>query len=185
MAGIVRQWLSGWRGVPIDLSSPLPLDVARSRLRAEVQSRWSPGGFDGRRVVGRLRDDDTMRLEARAPMIRNSWRPVARCDLGPAGAGCRVTGTLRAPAAVLAFSAVWLTLACLAGLLGLLSLLAALATGHWHEAGGPAVVAAAAAGFVLAGSALIGVGFAFGRRDGDFLLTWLAELLDTATPAGH
>jgi hypothetical protein len=176
-------WRSGWRGVEIDIRSPLPISEARTRLRAAVKSRWDLSGFDGRQVVGRVRDDDTVRLQARTAMVRNSWRPVARCGLRLDGLGCRLTGKLRAPVSVLVFSAVWLGLACVFALISLAAMLATLATGHWHDAG-PATAAVAAVGiaFVVFGAGLINVGFAAGRKDGDFLLAWLAERLESTAP---
>jgi hypothetical protein len=189
VAGLVRRWLSGWRGVEIDMRSPLPIEEVRARLQAGVKGRWraaaslGPGGFDGRRVIGRVRDD-SIRIEAGKATIRNSWRPVARCDLDPdpGGAGCRLTGTLRAPWFVLVFSAIWLGGVCLFVVIGVLATIVALVTGHAREAGAPAAVAGAGVGFFVLGTGLIGVGFALGRKDGEFLLTWLADELQVTGP---
>jgi hypothetical protein len=43
-------------------------------------------------------------------------------------------------------------------------------------------VAAVGIAFVVFGAGLINVGFAAGRKDGDFLLAWLAERLESTAP---
>jgi len=180
---LFRRWLDGWRGVPIDIRSPLSIDLARARLREGTTSRWSPSGLDGhRRVTGRVRDDGTVRLEAGSSTVRNSWRPAAHCVLEPYGSGCRLLGVLRAPLPVLAFSAVWLSLAGCFFLIGLAATVVTLATGHVREAGAPAALLGGSAGFVAAGGGIMGVGFAIGRRDGIFLIEWLTDQLEAADP---
>jgi hypothetical protein len=188
VVGVIGRWLSAWRGVKIDMHSPLPVDVVRTRLEAGGTPRWSPSSalsprFDRRRVISRVRADDSVRLEAAIPMIRNSWRPVAHGVLRPEGTGCRLTATLRAPWFVLLFSGIWLSAAGAFAIVGVLATVVTLVTGHASEAGGPAAVAGGGIGFVVFGAALMGAGFAMGRRDGEFLLGWLAERLN-ATPTG-
>jgi hypothetical protein len=179
--GVVGRWLSSWRGIPIDLHSPLPIDVARTRLQVGG-SVWSPAlaltdGFSGRRVKGRVRGGHRVRLEAGFVGIRNSWRPVAHADLVAEGTGCRLTGTLRTPLAVLLFSGIWLGIAALVAVIGFLAAVVTVATGHAREVGAPAAVAGGGLGFVAVGASLMGAGFAMGRRDAEFLLGWLeAEL---------
>lgn len=185
MPGVIRRRLAAWRGVEIDLRSPLPVDVVRVRLQTGGTSRWSPSlalspGFDRRRVVGRVRDDGRVRLVAANPMIRNSWRPVARGVLRADGTGCRLTGTLRAPWFVLIFCGIWLGFACAFAIIGFLATIVALVTGHAQEAGGPAAVAGGGLGFVAVGAGIMGFGFAMGRRDGEFLLGWLTEKMQAA-----
>jgi hypothetical protein len=184
--GRVRRWRDGWRGEAIDMRSPLPIEEARARLQAGVTSLWSadPGGLGDRRVVGWVRDDGRVRLAGRYAMVRNSWRPVARGELRPEGTGCRLTGTLRAPLPVLVFSAIWLGGVGVFFLIGLLATIVALATGHAREAGGPAAVAAAGVGLFGSGAGLVGGCFALGRRDGDFLLDWLAGELEVVGYGG-
>jgi hypothetical protein len=177
MHALVRRWLGSWRAVHIEVVSPLPADVARARLRDAKQSRWS--GSADRQVVGRV-SERSIRLAGRNGMVSNSWRPIAHCDLYPHGRGCVLTGTLRVSRPVLIFSAVWLGIAAAVAVLSLGALLVALATGHAREAGGPAAGAGVGAGFVLIGATIMGVGFAAGRRDGEFLLAWLKETLDAS-----
>lgn len=177
-AGLLRRWLDSWRSVPVDLRSPLPPEVARARLREGTSSRWSPGAFDGgRRVIGRVRDDGTVRLQAGSPMIRNSWRPAAHGVLEADGTGSRLLGVVRVPLVVLGFSAFWLAIAGAFFVIGFAATVVALLTGHVSDAGGPAAVMGGGAGFIVVGGGLIGVGLAAGRRGGAFLIEWLRERL--------
>ena len=185
MPGQVRHWLDGWRGVPIDVRSPLPLDQALDRLRAAAPSRWrpsvtlNPNWLGNRRVKVRVTDHH-VRLEVRNPAIRNSWQPIARCTLEPDGPGCRLLGTLRARWAVLAFSAFWLTGVGLAALVSFLATLVTLVTGDFHDAAPAATVLGATTGMAAFGVLLFGFGFALGRRDATFLHAWLTEHLQAA-----
>jgi hypothetical protein len=119
-----------------------------------------------------------VRLEAGTPGLRNSWRPTAHCRLDPDSAGSRLTGRLRTPVPVLLPMTIWLSLAVVFFLVALASTVVTLAIGDFHDAGTAATVTGVGTIVAVVGGALIGAGNAFGRKDADFLLGWLADRLE-------
>jgi hypothetical protein len=184
VGGFLRPTFGGWRGVEINMRSPLPVDVARERLRAGVAGRFrvtatfDSAAYEGRQIVGRIGDDGSVRLEAGSITVRNSWRPIAHGDLRRDGTGSRLSGTLRVPPLVRVFSVLWLGFACLFFVITAAATIVTLATGHTRDVGDPATILGIAVAMVVFGGGLVVGGSAFGRRDGDFLLVWLAEKLE-------
>lgn len=65
------------------------------------------GGGGGYVVLGRV-GQRRISLEAAKLGVRNSWRPVVRGRLEPAGTGCRFLGTIGMSPVIKAFSGFWL-----------------------------------------------------------------------------
>jgi hypothetical protein len=188
VAGFVRVLLGSWRAAPIDLRSTLPVDAAVARLHDGAESVWRSSftlsvDVGRRRVYGRVADH-YFRLWAAEGFSRNSWRPVARGELEPDGPGCRLLGQLRVGIPVLLLSTVWLALAALGSLVALLATVATLVTGDFTDARPAAITAGVACAVLLIGGLLTGAGLESGREDGEFLLDWLAERLETGRQGG-
>src|SRR3954453_15735164 len=77
----MRAWavdlIAAWRGEPLALSSPMPLEVAR---------RWLSGTDDGA--------GDVIRRAAASLNNRSPWRPVLRGRLRQSGSGSTFVGVL-------------------------------------------------------------------------------------------
>jgi hypothetical protein len=175
----IRRWLRLWRVEPVEISSPLDREVAEARLVAGVTTRrqvlvgeWADP--DARVVFGGVSPRGG-RLTSLPRFARNSWSPLLRARLLPAGTGCRLVGTIGWHPFTRGFTAVWLGLASVF-LVGGAGGFGVLVAGDRVTAGDvllslmPAVLLSFGVGLVaVAGSA--------GWRDAAFLRGWLAERL--------
>jgi hypothetical protein len=180
----IRRWLRLWRVEPVEVVSPLSVDEVEARLAAGLTTRrqvlvgqW--GDPDARAVFGRV-SRRGVRLTARPRFVRNSWIPVFRGQLVPAGAGCRLVGTIGWHPFTRAFTAVWLTMVTLF-LIGT-TIGAAVLTAAGHVTADFVPMVLVPAGMLCLGGGLItGAGRA-GWRDAAFLRGWLAERLQASGP---
>jgi hypothetical protein len=132
-------WISSWRNEPVELQSPLPVDVARQRLRTErnsffLQRPTADGGNTRFRVTGHV-GAHRISLQADAMGGRNSWRPVLRAHLEPTGTGSRLSGTLGWHPWTKVLSAVWMAIAGISLLDVLVHAAAVMSTGDITAAG--------------------------------------------------
>jgi hypothetical protein len=177
----VRRWLRLWRVERVEVVSPLSTDAVEARLAAGLTSRrqllMGPlGNATGRVVSGRV-SRQRIRLTARRWSMRNSWSPVFRGQLVPAGAGCRLVGTLGWHRFTRVFTALWLGLVGLFLVGGGLGFVVLVAAGHF--VGSDVLLVLVPAGMFCFGAALVAAGGSAGWRDGAFLRGWLAEQLQT------
>ena len=100
--------------------------------------------------------------------VRNSWRPLFRGRLDPAGTGSELVGSIGWSPFVKVFSALWLSCGC-----GLVVALAGLGS----------VLCLVPLGFVLLFAGLVAVGIKACRREDAYLRSWLVERLQTAESA--
>lgn len=177
MSGLLGRASLGWRGVPVGLRSPLPVAEARRRLAAVEGDRFSSDWTEGRRVYGHV-GAGHVRLSVGSRWSRNVVRPVATCRLEPDGAGCRLVGRLQAPMPVRVLAVAWIGLVGLVLAYDLVGALVLLIADGPGKAATPAVTAAVLAGVVVVSLLFFGVSFAFARREGEYLLGRLAEMLD-------
>ncbi|WP_143232932.1 hypothetical protein [Actinoplanes regularis] len=178
----IKFWFGAWRSEPVVFVSPLSVRAARTALSegSVSYSRAYPsfeGGLDGYRVVGRVGEDE-ISLEARQVGMRNSWLPVMKGRLEPAGTGSRLAGTLGWPPVVKAFSALWLSFMCCIFLVLVIRVVTLALRG---KAGGMDFLGCLVPlGFVLSFVGLTSWASYSGRGNAKYLRSWLAERLQVA-----
>ena len=174
-------WLRAWRSEPWEFVSPLFVEEARTRLiegsTSYLRSALTFGGGGGFSVIGRV-GTTRISLQAVQAGVRNSWRPLLRGRLEPAGTGSRFAGTIGWSPFIRAFSGLWLGGVC-CFFLALAGRAAALA---WRgEATADAfLICLAPLGFVLFFVALTSWGIHAGRREAEYLRSWMADRLQAA-----
>jgi hypothetical protein len=134
--------------------------------------RW--GAADARVVFGRV-SRRRVRLTARPRSVRNGWSPTVRGQLLPAGAGCRLVGTIAWRPFTQVFTAIWLTLATLSLIGGTIGFVVLVAGGQVTAGDVPLIAVPAL--LVCFGGGLVTAAGTAGWRDADFLRGWLAERL--------
>jgi hypothetical protein len=186
----MRQWFAAWwrawRYDRIVLESTLTVDVVRDRLNMGLTSPWSAafnlGGNGGYRVIGHA-GRSRVTASAGPAGIRNSWRPMLRGHLEPAGRGSRLRGKIGWHPFIWVFSAIWL------GAMSGAFLVIFPVIGVAVLAGDPArdlLIGLAPLGFVAFFVGLTTWGERMGRRDEAYLRSWLADRLDIAgVPGWH
>lgn len=177
----IKTWLSAWRVEPMVMLSPLSVQLVRERLTAGrisyFRAAFMLGGEGGYRVVGRI-GTHRITLEAAKVGVRNSWRPVLRGRLEPAGAGSRLVGTLGWHPAVKAFSALWLgAVSCF--FLGFVVRAGVLAW-NGNATGEEALLCLVPLAFIVFFVGLNAWAIRVGRDEARYLRSWLAERLQTA-----
>ncbi|MEU8657670.1 hypothetical protein [Actinoplanes philippinensis] len=180
MAKWLSNWRRAWRTEPVTLGSPLPLPVARERLRAGRTTFWQAlrSGAGGYRVIGRVGERSVSLAAVRAG-AQNSWRPELRGRLEPAETGSRLVGSIGWSPFVRIFSTVWL---CGAGA-AFVGLLAVGLDRALHGEVSPALAACLVPlGFMASFVGITVLGVRWGRADEAYLRSWLADRLRTA---GH
>ena len=169
--------MRAWRSEPVALESPLPLPVVRQRLKdgsvSYLRAGFAYGGLGGYRVVGRV-CDRTVSLQAARVGIRNSWRPVMRGRLEPAGTGTRLVGKLGWHPAVRVFSGVWVGMA-----FGIFLVATGFAVAApWDPKA--FLVSLVPLGFVAFFVGLTALCIRLSRGEVAYLRSWLADRLQTA-----
>jgi len=162
----------------VDLSSPLPVDVAEERLRSGLTERleWERilGAHpDTRVVVGTVRD---RKVRLMTPYgLRSAGRPQLRGRLIPTAGGCHLSGTLGLIRLARLLVPVVLTGSVVAALVGAGLLLASVIQGDGlgGHLPGFAIPAFVATGFVLG---IVGDA-PEGLADGEYLQKWVRERL--------
>jgi hypothetical protein len=172
-------WWRLWRTEPLEVVSPLQLEVAEERLVAALMTRrrWTwPGGDPAPLdVLGRVR-----RHRVRANALRrgggNSFVPTVRGRLAPAPSGCRFVGRVGLPPSVRVLLVVWLVGVCCFLLGGLIALGLSVARGQGVRDYPVAVLGPAVMLTVFAGGT-----WQAGRRawtDTEPLVDWLRRTLE-------
>jgi hypothetical protein len=180
-------WFRLWRDSRIEMSSPLPVQDAELRL-AKGLTRWRglfgmgswPEGSGSRVVVGSV-SHGRVRLTAMRPGVRNSWRPVLRGELTAAPDGCRLVARLGWHPAVRVFGIVWLGFVAFLLVIGAGNAVTAGASGHGTQAARDLTFVAIAVGFVAFDVGLSTIASRWARKDGEFLLSWLNQTLQSRT----
>jgi hypothetical protein len=179
----VNRWVRAWSDASepelVEVVSPLPVEVARERLKAarisdlRASMSFSLGG--GYRVVGRV-GQDRIRLQG-AKIGGNSWRPILHARLEPAGSGSRLVGVLAMPAFLKAFTALWLGGVSLFFLIFVAHAVTLAITGD--ASAGTFLICLLPLAMLLAGLGISKVGITVGRDEASYLRSWLAEQLQT------
>jgi hypothetical protein len=168
------------RGVPVDIGSPLTVDQAAERLRADLPRRslWlTAEPVTIPRITGRV-DGDRVELVPYNQMYRNPFRPTFRGRLAPDGDGSRLVGVLEPDRALVVAAALALVgLAALATVLLIVDVILSLAAGDLANAGGAAIAATVTTGAMLFGGLVRKALSAAGARSGDYLIAWVTERL--------
>jgi hypothetical protein len=175
-------WLRTWAAdEQFVVPSPLSMTDARRRLADDLAaerrfslSSWTSGSI---RMRGRVHDDGQVKLQARRLGARNSWRPVLNGRLVPTNNGCQLVARLGPHQFVLAFSVIWLTLVVSLLVFSLPIALYQTMTGDFRAAGGAALVALAAAGFLVFFVGLTAIAGRIRRGEVEYLRTWLKTRL--------
>ena len=180
----IKDWLAEWRNEPMVMVSPLSVDAVRERLAAAstsyLRAVFMFGGWGGYRVVGRVSARRVV-LEAAKVGVRNSWRPVLRGHLEPAGTGSRLVGTLGWHPVVKAFTVVWFGAAnCV--FLGFVVRVVALA---WNgdATGDDVLLCLVPLAFIVFFVGLNAWAIRAGRGEAKYLRSWLVERLQSADAA--
>ena len=177
----VRQWFRLWRAERIQMTSSLPVHAAMERLADGVTSSWGTvmhgeEGWGSRIVVGEV-SQRRLRLTAKRPGVRNSFRPVLRGELSPASEGCVLIGTIGWHPVVRVFSFLWLSGVAAFFLTGVVGSVGMAVSGQGRSALGMLVFAGVAVGFAAFFAGLLAFGGWLGRKDEEFLLDWLSGRL--------
>lgn len=176
----MRKWFAAWRYQPVEWVSALPVEEVRERMNMGLTSPFRAvffyGGSGEHRLTGHAGRSRVTVAAGRAG-VRNSWGPVLRGRLEPAGSGCRLAGKIGWHPAVWALSAVWL-----GGVLCAFVVLAALgvATVLMGDADGGLLLAALVpVGMTAFFVAIITWGIRAARPDETYLRSWAADRLQT------
>lgn len=171
------------------VQSPLPppelIDVLNGSTASTGQTlrKSFSFGLAGRTVTGEV-SQQRVRLVARRSGIANAWRPRFEGKIGAAGSGSVVSGTVGWSRTVYAFTAGWFGfVAVLAGIGAVVAILSAI-SGHSSSAAHGAAFFAACLGFIAVGAALVAGATAAGRRDEQYLRTWLTTAANRDDHAG-
>lgn len=168
------EWSGGWRDEQFIITSPMSVEQALRRLneRLDVRQKRTLGDWSRSDIQVRGRVDSRSReivLRASRAGQRNSFRPVLRGQLRPAGAGCQLRCRLGWHPFVRVFSLVWLGGVLLLLLAGLV------------EAAYPLALASVL--FLLFFVGLVAVAGMAARGEVDYLNTWLRESVsESSTP---
>jgi hypothetical protein len=178
----IRLWLDAWHDETVTMSSNLPIDVVRDRLRARTvtyrQAAFRGGVSYG--VLGRIGDYD-IAVQGGYIAIPDGRRPRLSGRLEPTATGTRVVASIGRTMTAMALAA---AVSGVASLVFLLMTGRAVALTVAGEVTGPDFVAAAAPlAVALLCFAFSMLGTTFGRREVAYLKSWLAEGLQ-ATEAG-
>ncbi|GAB1646463.1 hypothetical protein KRMM14A1259_68860 [Krasilnikovia sp. MM14-A1259] len=159
----------------------LPVETVRARLIAGhtsyLRAAFMFGGWGEHRVIGRV-GIRRVSLEAVTVGVRNSWRPVMRGHLEPDGTGSRLVGRLGWSPFVRAFSALWLAGVVCVFLVGVIH--AAVSAWSGDVGGEVFVPCLVSLGFLAFFVGLTAWGIYAGRRDADYLRSWLTDRVQTA-----
>jgi hypothetical protein len=162
----------------------MPVLAATAALANKVSGRWSGllGGLSfgrrGRIVTGEV-DFDWIRLQARRPGTRNSWRPVLTGHLVETPGGSQLIGHVGMGPFTKIFSAVCIGMDAVFLVIGLTGIVAELIGGDPSRTlpflAMTGATLALAAWFML----LTAIGSKMGDSDAAFLTGWLDETLHT------
>ena len=173
------------------LSSPLSAEEAVVRLSREMtasQDDAIPWLLDrrGERVVQGKVSRDRIRLAAGLYQVQNSCRPVLRARLVTTPHGCQLTGKLGLLPHLRGFLFVLAATLSLGGILALGQL--ALDAPNIHSFVALMDSTMPLLGVVTAGSIVVGF-FSLltwlGRKDGDYLMTWVSTRLEVESVAAE
>jgi nitrogen fixation-related uncharacterized protein len=177
---LIRSWLRLWRVERVELTSPMSLDEAEALLAAAVETIATASRADfvtkPRIVFGWVRNR-RIRVSATPPGISYAWNTRLRAELMPASQGCRLIGRLGWGPVERVFSAFWL--ACVLAFFAFGLVLLARAEAHGDGTGGYLPMCLVPVAIMAFYVGLIGFLGSAGRKNGQFLLNWLHQTLQT------
>lgn len=108
----IADWLSDRLGLrPVELTSPLSLDICRTKLQDAIDAPLK--SFGRRPVIGRI---EAANLTARKRIFyKNSFQTRLAADLSQGEGGTRILCRFSMHPFVVAFAAIWLVIAVLIG----------------------------------------------------------------------
>lgn len=177
-------WLSSWRDQCFVVSSPLTVDDARRRLRDGLTTRGPAFAVglasitESRVVRGQVRQE-SVRLVAMRPGVRNSWRPVLRGRLQATDIGCQLACRLGWDPFVRVFTACWLGAVLLGFVHGVVTTVGRAWTGDFATLRDSATLIGGTLGSALFIVGLTTLARRLSRGDVAHLRTWLAERLQS------
>jgi hypothetical protein len=170
----IRLWLDAWPDETVTMSSDLPIEVVRDRLRARTvtyrQAAFRGGISYG--VLGRIGDYD-IEVECGYIAVADWGRPALSGRLEPTATGTRVVASIGRTMTAMTLGAV---VGGVASLVFLLLFGRAIALTVAGEVTGPDFIAAGAplvAAVLCFAFSMLGT--TFGRREVAYLRSWLAE----------
>jgi hypothetical protein len=173
----VRQWLRLWQDERIEMLSSLSVPAVVEQL-ADVTSsrglvlRGMETGWGSRIVVGEV-SRGRLRLRAMRPGVRNSFRPVLRGELTPTSDGCVLIATIGWHPAVRVFNILWISTWAVFILTGVAGCVGLAASGDEANAMGMLAFAGVTLVFGAVFAGLLAFGGWLGRKDEEFLRSWL------------
>lgn len=182
MRRLLKWWVGGWRSVPVEIASPMPVEAASYALAHEVTSsrsamlrRLSPR-LGPRIVIGQV-EGDYVRLQAIRPGNRNTWRPILIGRLVPAPNGSQLVGQLDISSFVKTFSGVWLGLVAVFFVTGILGAVVEMLRDDPPRVLPFLAMTGIALGLAAFFMGLTALGFKAGDNDAAFLRQWIAKRL--------
>lgn len=178
---VVMDWLGLWRATPFVVQCDLPVEVAVARLNA---AKAGPN-YRYQAIRGRGSDSPLIRGKARADWVRlvairrvrNAWAPVFCGRFIRAQRGCRLEGSFAVRSVALIFNGIILAIAAVMAVLVLVAAARSMVVGAWATGLNTLLPLAAAIGIAAAQIVLIGLAGRSGKRDRQFLESWLNQVL--------
>lgn len=132
-------------------------------------------GLADRTVRGEI-SQQRVTLVALRPGIANAWRPRFEGKIDAAGTGSVVSGTVGWSRTVCVFTVGWFGFITVLAGIGAVAAIVSAISGHSSSAAHGTAFFAACLGFIAVGAALVAGATAAGRRDEQYLRTWLTSV---------
>lgn len=174
-----------WHKRPVVFPSRLTADEAAARLEQGLSKKgtWhqpSRSGLDpdpSRLVLGEVAGRQ-VRIYARRPLQRQSWRAFLRGELTPTPTGSELIGTFSYPAFVRVFMALWLSVVLGGALCAATTGVILLAEGNSNDGRPSLTIATILTGMFAFGLLIMTIGNSHGRADEKYLRAWVGRAIE-------